>query len=108
MYIKHNFAPYERLYTILIGSFIIYAFSYPFKAAVKYIGSYFYACEETRLSNILIYADPLLLTPITLLLFSALFGMVGVWLSLTVSQLLLTILGAILLIVNKKGQNKIK
>ena len=73
--------------------FIIYAVSYPFKAAVKFICSYYYACGKTTISNLLIYVDPLILTPLSLLLLSNAVGMNGIWLSLVVSQLIVTILG---------------
>ena len=84
--------------------FIIYAFSYPFKAAVKYIGSYYYASGRTRLSNLLVYSDPLVFTPVLLFLLSMLIGMNGVWLSLTLSQVLVTLAGGVsFIILNKKN-----
>lgn len=75
--------------------FIIYAFSYPFKAAVKFICSYYYACNRTKVSNLLIYIDPILLTPLFLMILPYFMGMNGVWLSLTLTQILVTILGVL-------------
>lgn len=75
------------------SGFIIYAISYPFKVAVKYICSYYYACGETLVSNLLIYADPLLLTPLFLVLLPIPFGMDGIWLALVAAQILVTAVG---------------
>ncbi len=74
--------------------FILYALAYPFKAAVKCICSYYYACGRNRLSTLLIYLDPLVLTPLFLLALSRFFGMNGVWLSMAAAQLALSLLGA--------------
>jgi Na+-driven multidrug efflux pump len=85
--------------------FIVYAFAYPFKAVVKFICAYYYAVGETKISNLLIYADPIFFTPITLLVLSGL-GMTGVWLSLTISQLCIAALGVLSLV--KKNKKQIK
>ncbi len=71
----------------------LYALSYPFKAAVKFIGSYFYAAGQPLASSLIIYADPLLLTPLSLWLLTRLFGVNGLWLSLPITQGLLTVAG---------------
>lgn len=75
------------------SGFIIYAVSYPFKAAVKFICSYYYAGGKTMISNLLIYVDPLILTPALLILLPKFFAVDGIWLSLTVAQLIVTALG---------------
>ncbi len=88
------------------SGFIIYAFSYPFKAAVKYICSYYYACGETLTSNILIYLDPLVLTPLFLILLPMAFGTDGIWLAMTLAQLLLTAIGGVVLWRYLRKRNK--
>lgn len=75
------------------SGFIIYAFSYPFKAGVKYICSYYYASGQTRLSNILTYLDPLVLTPLFLCVLSGIFGLNGIWLAMLMAQILLLLIG---------------
>lgn len=87
---------------IMFAGFIIYAASYPFKAAVKYFGSYFYAKGKTLSSNLLIFADPIVLTPILLVALPPLFKINGIWLSLTLAQIILTVPGAILFIRDRK------
>lgn len=82
--------------------FIIYALSYPFKAAVKFICSYYYACGKTKISNALIYADPIVFTPLFLIILPHFFGMNGIWLSMTFAQIFVTIPGVISLLCNRK------
>ncbi len=72
--------------------FWIYALSYPFKAAVKFVCSYYYVIGKGALSSMIVYLDPLLLTPLTLLVLTQMIGMNGVWLSMPVTQILLTLL----------------
>ena len=96
------FAVSKEAEMMMNTGFIIYAFSYPFKAAVKYIGSYYYAIGKNTISNLLVYSDPLVFTPILLILFSWIMGMNGVWLSLTLSQVCVTAFGALSFFVKKK------
>lgn len=83
--------------------FVIYALSYPFKAAVKYICSYYYASGKFALSNIMTYIDPIIVTPLLLTALVFVFGVNGIWLSMTLSQLIITIVGMISFIIKKKG-----
>ena len=66
--------------------FIIYAFSYPLKAMVKLVCSYFYSIKELWISNILTYLDPLAFTPLLLAGLTHIWGEDGIWLSLPLSQ----------------------
>ena len=69
----------------------IYALSYPFKATVKFVCSYYYASGKALLSNILVYLDPIVFTPGFLILMTKFAGVNGVWLSMPFAQILLTI-----------------
>lgn len=80
---------------MIISGFVIYACSYPFKAAVKYMCSYYYAIGSTTLSNALTYLDPLVLTPLFLIALPRVFGMNGIWLAMTLAQVVLSIIGTI-------------
>lgn len=73
--------------------FIIYAVSYPFKAAVKFICSYYYACGRTKASNLLIYVEPVVLTPLFLIVLPQIMGMNGIWMAMTLAQICVTIFG---------------
>ena len=79
----------------------IYALSYPLKAGVKMLCSYYYARNDAKISNFLTYIDPLLLTPILLIILPVWFGSNGIWLSLVVSQSAVCILGACFILSKK-------
>lgn len=80
--------------------FIIYAFAYPLKAAVKFICSYAYSTGKIILSNIVTYLDPFLFTPISLAVLSGR-GTSGIWAALPVSQALTLLAAACIFIVLK-------
>ncbi len=82
---------------MMASGLIIYAFAYPFKAGIKYICSYAYSSQKTGLSNCITYVDPVLITPLCLLLFSKWWGMNGVWLSLPISQIVVALFGFFML-----------
>lgn len=75
----------------------IYAFSYIFKALVKWMCAYSYSINNIWIANILTYVDPLVFSPACLIILPMFFGIDGIWLSLTASQILACILGLILL-----------
>ncbi len=87
---------------MMISGFIIYGFSYPFKAAVKYMCSYYYAIGRTSLSNSLTYLDPLFLTPMFLITLPRIFGMNGIWLAMTLSQVILSVIGLITMFIKSR------
>ena len=75
--------------------FIIYAFAYPLKAAVKFICAYAYSTGKVALSNIITFLDPFLFTPLSLLVLSPT-GTSGIWAALPVSQLLTLIASGVI------------
>lgn len=66
---------------------IIYAFSYPFKAAVKFVCAYNYSVKRNVISNVVTYIDPLLFTPAFLAVLSATCGSNGIWIALPAAQM---------------------
>ncbi len=108
LFLPKVFAVSASAEKMMKSGLIIYAFAYPFKAAIKFLCSYAYSCKKTLLSNIITYADPVAFTPLCLAIFSKLWGMNGVWLSLPVSQVLVTALGVVCLwISNKKSTRRV-
>lgn len=91
---------------LMRAGFIIYAFSYPLKAFVKYVCGYYYACGKTLISNLLIYIDPLVFTPLMLLILPSLFAVNGIWLAFTLTQLLVAIPAGVTLIHTVKKRLK--
>ena len=59
--------------------------------AVHLYASYYYAVTEVRLANLLIYGEPLVLTPALLFLLPLFCGLNGVWASLGLAECLLLI-----------------
>lgn len=94
------FSVSETAEKMMDTGFIIYAFAYPFKAAAKFICAYYYACGEKKISNILVYLDPLILTPSFLTLGSAMFGTNGVWAAMTSAQIVLCAVGIICIFIS--------
>lgn len=88
------------------SGFILYAVSYPFKAVVKGICSYYYACGKTKISNALIYIDPVFFTPLLLFVLPRWFGINGIWLSLTFAQGLVAVLGVLTLAGNRRRREE--
>lgn len=87
--------------------FIIYAFAYPLKAAVKFICAYAYSTGKVALSNTITFLDPFLFTPLSLLVLSPT-GTSGLWAALPVSQLLTLIAAGFIYFVLKKGNGLTK
>ncbi|MBQ9730477.1 MAG: polysaccharide biosynthesis C-terminal domain-containing protein [Clostridia bacterium] len=100
------FATSAQAEEMMKTGFIFYAFSYLFKAAVKYVGSYYYAIGKTARSNLLVYADPLFFTPLLLWALSSWMGLNGVWLAMTVSQVCVSALGAATFLLKNKKKDK--
>lgn len=86
--------------------FIVYAFAYPLKAAVKFVCSYCYSVGKIAVSNVLTYLDPFLFTPACLALLAGK-GMNGIWAALPLSQLLVLFAAGIAFVVvrRKNGRN---
>ena len=96
------FAVSETAEEMMRMGFLIYALSYPFKAAVKFICSYYYAVGKTMISNVLIYAEPVVFTPLYLIILPRFMGMNGIWLSLPLAQISVVLLAVCYLIFSYK------
>jgi Na+-driven multidrug efflux pump len=87
------FAVSSTAQAMMTSGFIFYAIAYPFKAVVKFVCSYYYAVGQTKPSNLLIYADPLLFTPLFLIVLPIFWGMDGIWLAMTFAQICVAVFG---------------
>lgn len=87
--------------------FIIYAFAYPLKAAVKFICAYAYSTGKVALSNIITFLDPFLFTPLSLLVLAPT-GTSGIWAALPVSQLLTLIAAGVIHLILKRAEPRAK
>ncbi len=92
---------------MIAGAFWLYALSYPFKATGKLLCSYYYATGRQGLANLLVFIDPLLFTPLCLILLPRFIGISGVWLSLPLAQILLTCVGVAVVLIHRHRAHKI-
>lgn len=81
---------------------IIYAFSYPLKAAVKFVCAYNYSVKRNLISNLVTYIDPLLFTPLYLAILSAACGINGIWIALPAAQLSTALVSLIASVIYKR------
>lgn len=71
---------------IFARSLWIASFAFPFMGIVKLGSEFFCAINKTRYSTILIYGDPLLLSPLFLMSLPLIFHLDGVWLAMPFAQ----------------------
>ena len=76
--------------------FWIYAAAYLPKAAAKLVCACFYAAGAVRPANLLVYLDPLCLTPLALAVCCPLLDVNGVWAAMTAAQFLLAAVSLLL------------
>lgn len=88
----------QRALPILCSSFWFIGLS-------KLYSSYFYARKHTLYSNLLVYLDPMIFTPLCLFALPLVFGLNGVWFSLTVAQAIVCVLLVILIKLNHRRNN---
>lgn len=100
-FLPRVFAVSAEAEAMMKTGFIIYAFAYPTKAVVKFSCAYFYSTGKIAYANLIAYADPLVFTPLFLLL-SLATGINGVWAALTLSQAATCLLSVVLLFAGKK------
>lgn len=85
--------------------YILFFIGLIFISFVKLNCSYLYATENSLKANILVILDPIVINPIFLLVLPILMGIKGIWFSYSLSQILLTILGFLMIFTLKKAKN---
>lgn len=76
----------------------ILCIAFPMMGLGKLFTSYFYACGETVSSTLLVYFDPLLFTPLCILVLPRMLGLKGVWMALPGAQAFVMLLLTVLLL----------
>lgn len=85
--------------TAIIGSALpILCIAFPMMGLGKLFTSYFYACGETKFSTLLVYCDPIILTPVCLFILPRIWDLKGIWMALPSAQVLVMLLLATLLV----------
>lgn len=98
------FAASAEVAGLLRTAMPIFGAAFPLLAVGKLFVSYFYASGRTLWSSLLVYSDPLVFTPIALLLLPRWGGLVGVWAALPAAQALVLLLLTALLARDKIGK----
>lgn len=62
-----------------------------FTGLVRVTNSFFYSVGKDKYSLFMIYFDPLIMTPLTILILPKIFGMDGIWITAVVTQFILNI-----------------
>lgn len=70
---------------------------------VKINSSYLYSTNNTTKANVLVLIDPLLINPLLLFTFPLFLGINGIWFSYSLSQIILSIFGFLMIFWPKKG-----
>ncbi|MBC5646826.1 MATE family efflux transporter [Christensenella tenuis] len=84
---------------LVASALLISAFSFPMTGVTRLASSFFYAVQKTGYSTLVIYIDPLALTPFFLYLLPVFWGVTGIWLSIPVAQGALVCITGILFII---------
>lgn len=67
----------------------------PFIGFNRVLVPFFFASSQNQKANLLTYTDPLLLTPLCLLVCCLLKGSFGIWAAMLISQIILSVMGSI-------------
>lgn len=93
-YVGVLFGASEDANTIVAQAIILSAFMFPLKGFVRLYMSSFNAIGRNLNSNLLVYSEALVFTPLALMILPKFFGMDGIWISFTAVQIILMIIAA--------------
>ncbi|MBE6137819.1 MAG: hypothetical protein E7176_05430 [Erysipelotrichaceae bacterium] len=96
--------PLEKLYNLSSlaceyyeKAIIYYLIGFIFVSLIKVICSYFYSINDKMRANIITLSEPIILTPLVYLILCLILNINGVWISFTIIQVLLLLIGIFLL-----------
>lgn len=89
-----------------MSAMIAVAISAPFVMIARIMSAYFYAKDDGRSAAVLVYLDPLVFTPIFLILLPLFFHTKGIWFSYPATQLALTLVAFFLKKLEKRKENR--
>lgn len=96
-YIPSLFGASEQTIQYFNNGFIYFAIGIVFIGAVRVICSYLAAIKDVTKANLLVILDPFVISPILLVILPLILNIDGVWLSVSVTQAILFILGSYLI-----------
>lgn len=78
------------------NALLITAVSFPFLGITRLTSAVFYATDKTKNSTFLVYLEPVVLLPVCLILFSALFQVTGIWIAYPSAQAVLCLIALLM------------
>lgn len=90
------FGASELVSTYISQGFFYVAFAFPLTGLIRVMTAFMYATGKSLRASVIIYGDAFITTPLMLVILPRFFGLSGVWMAYTASQLLLTVLTAAL------------
>ena len=79
-----------------------------FTGLVRVTNSFFYSVGKDKYSLFMIYFDPVIMTPLTLLILPRIFGLDGIWVTAVVTQFILNIVAFGMFITHEKEMKKME
>lgn len=79
-----------------------------FTGIVRVTNSFFYSVGKDKYSLFMIYFDPVIMTPLTLLILPRIFGLDGIWITAVVTQFILNIVAFGMFITHEKEMKKME
>lgn len=83
--------------TIVYSGMLISSLSFVFTGLNRFTCALFYAVNRSRSSNLLVYLEPLIISPILLFLLPIIWGTNGIWIALPATQIIISIISIYLL-----------
>ncbi|MFA9464963.1 MAG: MATE family efflux transporter [Velocimicrobium sp.] len=74
------------------GAILLSATQLIFTGLVRVSNSFFYAVGKEKYSLFMIYFDPLVMMPVLIIILPLLFGLNGIWITMTISQAILNVI----------------
>ncbi len=92
---------------LIAQSLPIFIASFLFTAFCRTATSYFYATQKNSFAYLMVYGEPILLAVLLAFVFPRLLGLTGVWLSIPCTQCLLSTLGILLLLLERRQEKTV-
>ena len=87
---------------IVEHAMLIFSIAFPLIGLARLFSAYFYAVKESRFSTLLVYLDPIVLTPLFVFTLPLVLDLDGVWMAIPAAQGVLALVAVVLFLVFQK------
>lgn len=105
--IPNVFGASQEVASMVMHSISFFVFGFLFIAFCRVTTSYFYATQKNIFAYIMVYGEPILLLLLLTGFFPGFMQLEGVWVSALTAQILLSVIGFILILIENKKDTKI-